>query len=112
MDQCARDVSFLDRRVQLLPFSSAHALDEISEMIVPRAPARTGLPVAPHPALIAEGVFVARGEVSVRSIEDGADRIVAIQHATPDAGFIVRDPMPNFELHHLASAVRLIEFED
>src|SRR5882672_104711 len=112
MNQRARDVSFLDGSVQLLPLSAPHAFDEIGEMIVPRMTAGTGPLVASHPALIAEGVFVARGEVSVRSVKDGADGIAAIEHTAPDAGFIVRDPMPNFELHHLASAIRLIEFED
>src|SRR5438128_12613034 len=112
MNQRARDVSFLDGRSQFFPLSAAHARDEIGEMIVPRMAARTGLLVASDPALIAEGVFVARGEVSVRSVKDGADGIAAIEHTAADAGFIVRDPMPNFELHHLATAIRLIEFED
>src|SRR5947209_13858843 len=112
MDQRARDVSFLDRGVQLLPLSAAHAFDEIGEMIVPRMAAGTGSAVAADPTLIAEGVFVARGEVPVRSVKDGADGVVTIQWTAADAGFIVRDPMPNFELHHLATAIGLIEFED
>jgi len=112
MDQRARDMAFLDRGVQLFPLSAAHAVDEIGEMIVPRMAAGPGLAVAADPALVAEGVFVARGEVSVRSVEDGADGVVAIERTARDASFIVRDPMPNFELHHLASAIRLIEFED
>src|SRR6267143_7051365 len=112
MDQRARDVSFLDGGVQLLPLSAAHAFDEIGEMIVPRMAAGTGPLVASHPTLIAERVFVAGSEVPVRSVKDGADGIPTIEQTAADAGFIVRDPMPNFELHHLAPAVRLIEFED
>src|SRR5882672_8628535 len=112
MNQRARDVSFLDGSVQLLPLSAPHTSHEIGEMIFPRMTAGTGPLVASHPALIAEGVFVARGEVPVRSVKDGADGITAIEQTAADAGFIVRDPMPNFELHHLASAIRLIEFED
>src|SRR5712691_833660 len=112
MDQRARDVSFLDWSVQLLLLPAAHALDEIGEMIVVRMAAGTGPLVAAEPALIAEVVFAAGGEVSVRSVEDVADCVVAVEQTAADAGFIVRDPMPDLDLHHLATAVRPIEFED
>src|SRR5712692_7772160 len=111
MDQPAGNVSFLDGRVQLLRLSTAHAADEVGEMIAARLPTGPGLLVGAQPALIAEAVFVAPGQVSVRSVEDVADRVVAIEQAVAEAGFVVRDPVPNFELHHLAMTVGLIEFE-
>src|SRR6267142_1821743 len=111
MDQPAGNVSFLDGRVQLLRLSTTHAADEVGEMIAARLPARPGFLVGADPALVAEGVFVACGEVSVRSVKDVADRVVATEQAVAEAGFIVRDPMPDFELHHLAMAVGPIEFE-
>jgi len=74
--------------------------------------AGAGLPIPPDPALVAEGVFVARREVAIRSVKDVADRVVAIEETAADAGFVVRDPMPDFDLHHPATAVRLVEFED
>src|SRR6266496_3796807 len=112
MDQRARDVSFLDWGAQLLSLSSAHAVDEIGEMIVAGMAARTGLAITTEPALIAEGVFVARGEIAIRSVKDRADGVVAIEHTASDAGFVVRDPMTHFELHHFAAAAGLVEFED
>src|SRR5882762_10927527 len=111
MDQPAGNVSFLDGRVQLFRLSTAHAVDEVGEMIAARLPARPGSPVGAEPALIAEAVFVALGQVSVRPVKDVADRIVAIEQAVAQAGFVVRDPMPDFELHHLATTAGLIEFE-
>src|SRR5436190_4881212 len=112
MDQRAGDVSLLDGGVQFLLLSAAHALDEIGEVIVVRMTAGTRLPVAAQPALVAEVVFVARSEVSVRSVKNVANGIVAVGQTAVDAGFIVRDPMPNLDLHHLATTVRLVEFED
>src|SRR5947208_2990239 len=67
--------------------------------------------VAAEPAFIAESVLIAFGQVSVRSVKDVTDRVVAIEQAVAEAGFVVRDPMPDFELHHLAMTVGLIEFE-
>src|SRR5213592_4803087 len=109
MDQRAGYVSVLDGGVQLFLLPAAHALDEIGEVIVVRMTAGTRLPVAAEPALVAEVVFVARGEVPVRSVKNVADGVVA---TGADPGFIVRDPMPDFDLHHLAAAARLVEFED
>src|SRR5580704_375309 len=111
MDQGAGDVAFLDGRVQLLRLSTADAVDEVGEMIAARLPVRPGVLVGAEPALVAETVFVAPGQVSVRSVEDVADRVVAIEQAVADAGFVVRDPVTDLELHHLAMTVGLIEFE-
>src|SRR3982074_386225 len=111
MDQGAGDVSLLDGSAQLLRLSTTYAGDEVREMIAARLPAGPGLLIGAEPAFIAEAGFVAARQVSVRSVEDVADRVVAIQQTAADAGFVVRDPMPHFELHHLAVTVRLIEFE-
>src|SRR5438876_8828360 len=111
MDQRAGDVSFLDGRVQLLRLATADAGDEIREMIAARLPMRAGVLVAAEPAFIAESVLIAFGQVSVRSVKDVTDRVVAIEQAVAEAGFVVRDPMPDFELHHLAMTVGLIEFK-
>src|SRR5438552_3365782 len=111
MDQRAGDVSFLDGRVQLLRLATADAGDEIREMIAARLPMRPGVLVAAEPAFIAESVLIAFGQVSVRPVKDVTDRVVAIEQAVAEAGFVVRDPMPDFELHHLAMTVGLIEFE-
>src|ERR1700730_199820 len=98
MDQRAGDVPFLDRRVQLFRLSTAHAIDEVGEMIAARLPVRPGLLVGAEPALIAEGVLVASGQVSGRSVKDVADRIVVIEQAAAEATFVVRDPVPDLEL--------------
>src|SRR5205807_1571701 len=111
MDQCAGDVSVVDTRVQLFCLSTAHAADEVGEMIAARLPAGPSLPVGADPALVAEAVFVSPCQVSLRSVKDVADRIVAVEQTATEAGFIVRDPMPHFELHHLAMTVGLIELE-
>src|SRR3954452_15546277 len=102
---------FLDRGVQLVLLTTANALDEIGEMIVVRTAARTRLLVAAEPALVTEGIFVAGGEVSVRSVKNVADRVVAIEQTAADAGLVVRDPVPDLDFHHFAAPVRLIEFE-
>ena len=96
---------------KLLRLSTADTVDEIGEVIAARLAAGAGSLVGADPALIAEAVFVAPGQVSVRSVKDVADRIVAIEQTAADAGFVVRDPVPDLELHHLAMAVGLIEFE-
>src|SRR5262249_33897076 len=85
---------------------------EVGEVIVARMATRARLPVATKPALVAERVFVARGEVPIRSIKNVADRVVATEKTAADAGFIVRDPVSNLDFHHLAAAVRSVEFED
>jgi hypothetical protein len=36
---------------------------------------------------------------------------VPIEQAATEADFVVRDPMPNFEFHHLGTSVGSIEFE-
>src|SRR5436190_4057979 len=112
VNQRARDVSLLDRALQLLLLSAANARDEIREVIVVRMTPWTRRPVAAEPALVAEGIFVAGGEVTLRSVINRADAVVAIQQAPADTGFVVRDPMANFDLHQLPAAVRLVEFED
>src|SRR5262245_32204300 len=112
MDQRARDVSLLDGSGQRLFLAAAHARDEVGEVIVARMATRARIPVATKPALVAERVFVARGEVPIRSIKNVADRVVATEKTAADAGFIVRDPVSNLDFHHLAAAVRSVEFED
>src|SRR3954471_2242015 len=80
-------------------------------MIAPRLPLGPRVLVVANPALVAEAVFVAPGQISVRSVEDVADRIVAIEQTVTDTGFVVRHPVPDLELHHLAVTAGLIEFE-
>src|SRR5712692_3397734 len=93
MNQRAGDVSFLDGRVQLLRLSTADAGDEVGEMIAAGPPAGPGLLVGAEPAFIAEAVFVAPGQVTVRSVEDVADRVVAIEQAVAaDRGDTIREP--------------------
>src|SRR3954470_7776376 len=111
MDQRAGDVRFLDRGAQLFRLSTAYAVDEVGEMIAPRLPPGPRVLVVANPALVAEAVFVAPGQISVRSVEDIADRIVAIEQTVTDTGFVVRNPVPDLELHHLAVTAGLIEFE-
>src|SRR5437870_7583938 len=112
MDQRAGYVSVLDGGVQFFLLPAAHALDEIGEVIVVRMTAGTRLLIAAEPALVAEVVFVARSEVPVRSVKNVADGVVAIGQTAVDAGFIVRDPMPNLDFHNLAAAARLVRSEE
>src|SRR5262249_9194985 len=90
---------------------AADAVDEVGEVIAAGFSAGPGALAGPEPALVAEGVLVAGREVAVRPVEDAADRIVAIEEAAAQAGLVVRDPVPDFELQHLATAARLVEFE-
>src|SRR5205809_1941799 len=110
MDQRAGDVPFFDGGVQVLRLSTTDAADEVGEMIAARLPTGPRLPIGAEPALIAEAVLVASGQVSGRSVKDVADRI-AIGQPVAEAAFVVRDPVPDFELHDLAMTARLIEFE-
>src|SRR5262245_12214610 len=112
MDQRAGDVSLLDGSRQRLFLAAAHARDEIGEVIVARMATRARPPIAAEPALVAERVFVACGEVSVRSVKNVADRVMAIEEAPANAGLVVGDPVPYLDLHHLAAAVRSVKFED
>src|SRR5262249_2001608 len=111
VDERAGNVSFLNRRGQFRHLPAADAVDEVGEMIAAGFSARAGALAGTEPALVAEGVLVAGREVAVRPVEDAADRIVAIEEAAAEACLVVRDPMPDLELHHLATAARLVEFE-
>src|SRR6185295_1996002 len=111
MDERAGNVPFFDGRVQVLCLSTPDTVDEVGEVIAPRLPPGTRSFVGAYPALIAEPVFVAPGQVSVRSVKNVADRVVAIEQAAAEARFVVRDPVPDLELHQLATAAGLVEFE-
>src|SRR5258708_22101424 len=80
-------------------------------MIAARPSAGPGCLVGAEPGPVAEAVFVPAGQVSGRSVKDVADRVVTIEQTVAEAGFVVRDPVPDFELHHLAMTAGLIEFE-
>jgi DNA-binding NarL/FixJ family response regulator len=86
MDERAGNVSFFDGRVQVLGLSTPDTVDEVGEVIAARLPPGTRSFVGAYPALIAEPVFVAPGQVSVRSVKNVADRVVAIEQAAADAG--------------------------
>src|SRR5262249_10999 len=67
--------------------------------------------VGADPAFIAEGILVSGGEVPVRTVEDVADGIAAAEHAVADSRLVVRDPVPHFELDHLAASAGSFELE-
>jgi len=112
-------MSFLNGRVQVFRPPAAHTVYEVREVVSAAVAVGSGFFVAAQPGLIARGVFVSGRQISVRTIEDVADCVVVAEKAmfaghqvsASDACLVVRNPVPDLELHHLAFAIRQIKFK-
>src|SRR2546426_11135637 len=67
---------------------------------------------APQPGPITAGVFVTGGQIALGAIKNVADGVATPEQAAlTDLGFVVGDPVTDFEFHHLAFAIRQIELK-
>ena len=103
MDQHGRDRAFFDLRQLILAFPAAHDVDEVREPGIPgvRFRFRTWRLLRAHERLPS---VAGRGQISLRSVPDVADRLQRLpfpaarrRRALADACLVVRDPVADFE---------------
>src|SRR5438270_6370432 len=137
MHQRGRNVSLFDRRVNVLGTTAANAIDEVREMVASRLARGSGFSLIGEPGLV--GIVPIDPKVSIGPVKNVADgvglRVLRSQRlplagllvvsgrqsgsryscasvgAGSDLGLVVSNPMTNFDLHHLALPVGVLEIE-
>src|SRR5581483_2701650 len=87
--------------------AAAHRADKIAEVIPQALSRRTGLLLSSQKTLVRAGILAPERQIPFRPVEDNAHRVPIIPR---DAGFMICNPMPNFERDHLLLTV-VVELE-
>src|SRR3989442_11790777 len=137
MNQRRRDVGFLNGRMNVLGTTAANAINEVRVVVTRTLTVWPGFGLISKPSLVC--VVSIDGEIAVRSVESVANSVglcvfwpqglCALRlfvwsgaesrggHSTGPVGtgaylrLVIGDPVADFEFHHFALAVRIIEIE-
>src|ERR1700722_1887352 len=138
MHQRRRDVSFLNRRMNILGTTAANAINEVRVVVTRGFTVWPGLGLIRQPRLV--GVVAVNGKIALRTIKQVTDGVglgilwtkgllfvsrllvgicgntsggygAGAVGAGADFRFVVGDPVAGFEFHHLAFPLRRVETE-